>query len=71
MSDFYAKHQEALDELVHEELSREASDINNKGYSYQVWWLLNRNWKEEDLIKRLEEMDDGQRADSDPGQATG
>jgi ribonuclease HI len=42
--------QDALDETVHEVVSRDASSINNSGSSWQVEYLLSRGWSVDQIL---------------------
>lgn len=44
---------EMLDELVHEEASNQASNVNNAGVGEQVLFLLINGWSEEDILNRV------------------
>ena len=46
----------ALDELVHDEKSREASSINNGGYKDQLAYLLSRGWTLEELEDQIDDI---------------
>ena len=47
--------EDALDSLVHDCASEQASEINNGGYSTQLDYLLRNGWKPADIIFRVKQ----------------
>lgn len=52
----YGIKDEDLDDLVHDQASREASGINNDGMREQVRYLLECGWSEDDICDALDVM---------------
>lgn len=49
-------HQELLDQMIHNELSREATSINNMGATVQLEELLSRGWLSTEILKEIKSM---------------
>ncbi len=58
--------QHEMDELIAEQLQLRAADVNNKGFGGQVEYLIDHGWTSDELLEKLNEVEDNRHRGGDP-----